>query len=91
MLVNEQRGHSYLIQRQSSFILGFLPYISIPTRKILAANQTKKQVKAIMIDIDSQTCQAGGLKGSRTIMTLGAMKGMKEVTREILVLGFSAE
>ena len=80
-----------MIQRQSSFMVGFLPYISIPTRKILAANHTKKQVNAIMIDIDSHTCQAGGLKGNRTIMTLGAMKGMKEVMREMLVFGFSAE
>ena len=63
-----------------SFQLGFLPYINIPVRYILAANQVVNMNPAINKTMERPNCHQGTVTGTpngiRAIITMGELKGM---------------
>ena len=63
-----------------SFQLGFFPYIRIPVRYILPANQVVSIKPPISIAIERPNCHQGTVlgipKGIRHIMMIGELKGI---------------
>jgi len=59
-------------------MLGFFPYIRIPTRYILPENQTVRIAVLNNMTIESSNCHSGTSNGRRTIMTMGEVSGIIE-------------
>lgn len=60
-------------------MLGFLPYMNIPTRYILADTHIiARKLRARSI-IDTSGCHAGMPNGRRAIITIGAVNGIIDV------------
>lgn len=80
-------AYLYDAQRMSSRTVGFLPYMNMPTRYILAAihtinmNEIYSRTREVMISHD------GIPNGMRTIMTMGDVKGTSDSTSAIVELG----
>ena len=70
-------------------MLGFLPYIRIPTRYILADSQTMPMAEAYNKETDNNFSHKGISKGIRTIMTIGEVNGTIEHQNASGPSGFS--
>src|SRR5688572_6600040 len=72
-------GYATLIQRQSSGIVGRLPYDRIPTRKIFAVAQKNTAIVAMEIRIVRAMCHIGGSATRiRTYIVIGPKTGESE-------------
>ena len=72
-----------------SFILGFLPYMRMPKRYILAENQVKPMDDIYKNPMESSISHKGTSNGTRTIMTIGEVKGIMEHQKANGPSGFS--
>jgi hypothetical protein len=72
-----------------SFIDGFLPYIRIPTRKILAPSQARNMVNRILSTMDRAICANGGT-ATLILMNInvGVNNGNNEAAKTSGMLGF---
>ena len=68
----------YLIHFHSSFNVGFLPCMRIPTRYILPANHTTTANVAMSIPSDRAISHVGMSYGMRAIITIGDVSGIIE-------------
>src|SRR5215213_11517326 len=83
------RFHATLSQRQSSGIVGRLPYDRMPTRKILPVTQKKTRIVAKETAIEVATCQSGGsLTSVRTNIVIGPHTGASEKPTASFESGF---
>ena len=64
----------------SSFQVGFLPYIKIPTLYIFEANQTTPKNVPNNNEMDRINCHIGTPKGIRISITIGDVSGTIENT-----------
>ena len=72
-----------------SLMEGFLPYIRIPMRKILAPNQAKKKVNSKLMAMERNTWDKGGMATLILInIKVGVNKGKREAAITRGVLGF---
>jgi len=67
--------------------VGFLPYINIPTRYILAANQTTEKKVANNKLTEIAICHKGTPNGIRINITMGDVSGIIEKTTAIVPFG----
>lgn len=71
----------------SSIKVGFLPYINIPTRYILADSHIIPKNDTYRSTTESSDCHTGMPNGMRAIITMGEVKGMIEVHKASPELG----
>lgn len=68
-------------------MLGFFPYINMPTRYILAASWTNKIKEMYNITSDVTISHVAIPNGIRAIITIGDVNGIRDITVAIVELG----